>query len=117
MSRPTSSHDARHYTWATVCDGWRLLDRDDLSVIEECMPPGALEAWHGHDRARQFFYVLSGQGEMRTEGESFTLPAGTGMEILPGLDHQFANTSEADVRFLVISAPSTRSDRRTAHPR
>lgn len=103
---------APHYTWGDGCDGWLLVDRDDLSVIEERVPPGAAEEWHVHDRARQFFYVLSGQAELRTASGVVELVAGVGVEVPPGLAHQFANAGESDVVFLVTSAPTTRGDRR-----
>lgn len=103
---------APHYTWGAGCDGWRLVDRDDLSVIEERVPPGAAEEWHVHDRARQFFYVLSGRAEMRTAAGAVELVAGVGVEVPPGVGHQLANPGETDLVFLVTSAPTTRGDRR-----
>jgi mannose-6-phosphate isomerase-like protein (cupin superfamily) len=103
---------APHYVWGASCDGWRLVDRPDLSVIEERVPPGASEEWHVHDLARQFFYVLSGHAEMRTADGVIRLAPGSGLEIPPGLAHQFANTGDTDVVFLVASAPTTRGDRR-----
>jgi mannose-6-phosphate isomerase-like protein (cupin superfamily) len=107
---------APHYTWGAGCDGWRLVDRDDLSVIEERVPPGGCEAWHVHDRARQFFYVLSGRAEMRAAVGTVQLGSGVGVEVPPGLAHQFANVGETDVVFLVTSTPTTRGDRRASPP-
>lgn len=103
---------APHYEWGTNCDGWRLVDRPELSVIEERVPPGAAEEWHVHDRARQFFYVLSGRAEMRTTSGVADLAPGMGVEVPPGVAHQFANVGDCDVVFLVTSTPSTRGDRR-----
>jgi mannose-6-phosphate isomerase-like protein (cupin superfamily) len=51
-----------------------------------------------HDRARQLFSVLSGRAQLR--------PA--------GVAHQFVGVGDTDVRFRVISAPTTRGDRRAA---
>lgn len=31
--------NAPHDKWAEVCDGWRLLDGDDLSVIRNACHP------------------------------------------------------------------------------
>jgi mannose-6-phosphate isomerase-like protein (cupin superfamily) len=105
---------APHYTWGTGCDGWRLVDGDDLSVIEERVPPGGCEEWHVHDQARQFFYVLSGRAEMRTAVGVAQLGPGVGVEVPPGVAHQFANVGESDVVFLVTSTPTTRGDRRAS---
>ena len=105
-------YSSPHYAWGAGCDGWRLVDSDDLSVIEERVPPGATEERHVHDHATQVFYLLSGQAEMRTADKVVPLTSGVGVEVPPGLAHQFANTGDHDVSFLVISAPSTRDDRR-----
>ena len=40
-----------------------------------------------------------------------TLAAGQGLEIPPGLPHQFTNPFDEGVDFLVVSQPSTRGDR------
>src|SRR5690606_1322514 len=60
MGESVDATNAEHYGWGEVSDGWRLLDRPGLSVIEERVPAGAGEEWHVHDAATQFFYVLEG---------------------------------------------------------
>ncbi len=106
-----SSENAEHYTWGNVCDGWHLLKRDDMSVIQERVPAGGEEVMHYHNMARRFFYILEGQGEMAFEDKTISLNKGQGIEIKPQVKHQFKNQSDADVHFLVISVPSTRGDR------
>ncbi len=66
---------------------------------------------HYHERARQFFYILKGEGRMVFENEEIILQEGQGLEIAPMVKHQFKNRSEMDVHFLVISVPATRGDR------
>jgi mannose-6-phosphate isomerase-like protein (cupin superfamily) len=61
LASPVSISNAEHYVWGQVCDGWHLLKSDGLSVICERVPPGAGEIAHYHERAHQFFYVLSGR--------------------------------------------------------
>jgi len=106
-----SIENAEHYIWGGNCDGWHLLKRDDMSVIEERVPVGGAEVMHYHERARQFFYVLEGEGSMIFEDQEIVLGKGQGLEISPMVKHQFRNESQADVHFLVISVPSTRGDR------
>ncbi len=108
---PVSRTNARHYRWAEICDGWRLADRPELSVIEERVPPGAGEQRHYHEKARQFFYILAGEAVLEIEGREHVLAAGSGIEVGPGQRHRFFNRAMEDVCFLVISAPSTRADR------
>ncbi|NUP02922.1 MAG: cupin domain-containing protein [Nonomuraea sp.] len=108
-----SAANAPHYRWGEGCDGWRLADGDRLSVIEERMPPGTAEVWHLHHGARQFFYVLDGRAALRTPEREVALGPGEGVEVPRGLPHQLANPSGDELRFLVVSTPSTRGDR---HP-
>lgn len=111
MSTPVSTDNASHYRWGEVCDGWHLLACDDLSVIEEHVPPGAAEIRHRHLRARQFFYVLEGTATLEIDGTIHRLHAGHGLHVAPGAAHQMLNISANDLRFLVVSAPKSHGDR------
>jgi mannose-6-phosphate isomerase-like protein (cupin superfamily) len=111
MSDPIDTANAEHYTWSGTCDGWHLLRGEDLSVIEERMPPGAEEQRHSHLRARQFFYVLEGELTIEVDGLPQQIGPSQGLEILPGQPHQAFNRSCRDVRFPVISQPPAHGDR------
>ena len=106
-----NKENAEHYTWGGSCDGWRLLSRGDLSVIQERIPPGLGEVMHYHTHARQLFYVIEGQLEIELAGEMVMLASGDSLEIPPVQHHRVMNSSEADAHFLVISSPSTTDDR------
>lgn len=106
-----SRENAEHYRWGDDCDGWHLVKDPELSVIEELIPPGAAEVRHHHERAQQFFYVLSGEILMEIEGEMTLISAGCGIRILPGTKHQVRNPSSSAVRFLVVSQPPSHGDR------
>jgi mannose-6-phosphate isomerase-like protein (cupin superfamily) len=108
---PVSRENAEHYRWGVDCDAWYLVNDEQLSVIEEFMPPGAAEIRHYHQKAQQFFYILSGEVLMEVEGETTLLPAGTGIRVLPEKRHQIRNPSSSPVRFLVISHPRSHGDR------
>jgi mannose-6-phosphate isomerase-like protein (cupin superfamily) len=111
-----STENAEHYIWGDVCDGWHLLKRDDISVIQERVPSGGAEVMHHHEKARQFFYIVEGEGKMVFEDQEVMLQKDQGLEIAPMVKHQFKNVSAAYVRFLVISVPSTRGDRINSAP-
>ena len=106
-----SIENAEHYIWGENCDAWYLLKRDDTSIIQERVPAGRAEVMHYHERARQFFYILEGEGTMSFQDHDVILQKGQGLEISPMIKHQFKNNSQSDVHFLVISVPSTRGDR------
>jgi len=105
--------NAEHYQWGDQCDGWRLLDKPDLSVIEERMPPGTSELRHYHERARQVFVVLHGALSIEREAQRFELRVGDSLEVPPAEPHRVWNDRDVDAVFLVVSAPTTRGDRKT----
>lgn len=107
----TSITTAEHYSWGDGCDGWFLLRSDNLHVIQEKMPAQAAEVMHYHARSLQLFYVLRGELTMRTEAESFAVPAGHAISIEPQTAHQARNDSHQPVEFLVISSPPSHGDR------
>jgi len=106
-----SIENAEHYIWGEINHGWHLLKRDDMSVIQERVPADGVEVMHYHNIARQFFYILEGEGTMIFEDHEVILNKGQGLEIPPQVKHQFKNQSNAVVHFLVISIPPTKGDR------
>lgn len=102
---------AEHYQWKDVCDGWYFVNRDDLSVIAEKMPPHTAENMHYHRKSRQFFYLLSGQAAMKFSDHTETFNAGIGIEIEPGEAHQMCNLSEQEIEFIVVSMPKSHGDK------
>jgi len=106
-----SPDNAEHYFWGDSCDGWHLVREPSLGVIEEQMPPGTSEVRHYHQKARQFFYILSGAAEMEIDGRDVPLMPGQGVHIPPGVPHCIRNKSAEPVRFLVVSHPHSHGDR------
>jgi len=107
----TSTGNAEHYTWGDQCDGWRLLQTESLSVIEERMPPGTSEQLHFHNNAQQLFYILSGTALFEIENEIKTVTAGQSIHIPKSVKHRILNNGNTDLHFLVISEPKTHGDR------
>ena len=109
--KAVNTQNAEHYKWGEDADGWHLLKSDDLSVIEENVPPGVSEHRHYHERAQQFFYVLEGTAHMEIDGEVSEVVAGSGIHVPSGVPHQLMNKTEQKLRFLVISQPKSHGDR------
>ena len=111
MPRVVDITSSERYQWGLASEGWHLLNRPELSVIQERVPPGDRERRHFHSKARQFFYVLQGQAVLELGGSRFDLDVGQGLEIPPGVPHQFMNESQSVVTFLVVSCPHSHGDR------
>jgi mannose-6-phosphate isomerase-like protein (cupin superfamily) len=99
------------YEWGEHCEGWRLVDVADLSVIQERMPPGTRETRHFHRKSWQFFFVLRGAARIEMNGNQYHLLPQDGLEIPTEAPHQIFNDSNGDLEFLVISCPATTGDR------
>ena len=109
MAEAISRDNAEHYTWGENCEGWNLVRNASLSVIEEVMPPATAEQIHRHHVAQQFFYILAGEAVMEFGDKKVAMRDGQGVTVNPGVPHRILNQSNADVRFLVISQPSTKN--------
>ena len=109
LAEAISRDNAEHYSWGEHCQGWNLVRNPGLSVIEEIMPPGTAEQIHRHHVAQQFFYVLSGEAVMEFENQKISMREGQGVRVAAGTAHRIHNLSDAEVRFLVISQPSTKN--------
>ncbi|AXH94910.1 GNAT family N-acetyltransferase [Ornithinimicrobium avium] len=104
-AEPVSPETVRSATWDEACAAYYLLDRPDLSVVQELLPPGTSTRTHAHDRSRQFFHVLRGEATMTVGPRTHTLPAGSGIEVGPRVRHRVRNNGEEDLEVLVISSP------------
>jgi mannose-6-phosphate isomerase-like protein (cupin superfamily) len=72
---------------------------------------GDAETRHYHERAHQFFYILSGRATFEIGGEEFALTARQGIAVAPRAPHRLSNKGDEELTFLVISAPPSHGDR------
>src|SRR4051812_46633770 len=100
-----------HYVWGNDCDGWTLVEEDSLSVKQERMPPGSMEACHYHRGAQQFFFILKGMATFEIGEEIVEIRAGEGLRIEAGKKHRIKNMTPEDLEFILCSQPSTINDR------
>jgi mannose-6-phosphate isomerase-like protein (cupin superfamily) len=109
-----STKNGSHYVWGDNCDGWHLAASERLSVIQERMPQGSSEVRHLHNRAEQFFYILSGIATLEVAGALHVIQPHEGFHVPAGVAHTLSNEHEADLEFLVISTPPSHGDRVSA---
>lgn len=102
---PIRRGTARHSVWDDVCDAYHLVDRADLGVVEEVVPPGASGRPHQHARSREFFYVLCGEATVVLGPREVQVPEGSGVEVPAGTRHQVRNEGAEELRMLVVSSP------------
>jgi len=111
MSKVVSITSAEHYKWGNNCDGWHLLKTEELSIIQEEVPPGESEVKHYHNKSKQFFYILEGKATIDVSGKENEINKNEGIYIEAGLEHQVFNNSIEPLKFIVISSPISHGDR------
>lgn len=103
--------NAEQYRWGNAGIGWLLANSPDITVVERQLSPGVKEIHHYHRKSWQFFYVLSGAGTMRIADSEVELSRNESIEVDAMRPHQFINTGEVPLRYLVISMPNSYEDR------
>ena len=68
-----------------------------LAPGETCCP------YHAHAAQWELFYILSGAGTVRRNGESFAVKAGDAIMHPPGEAHQIRNTGTDELQYLIIA--------------
>ncbi|MBT1065899.1 cupin domain-containing protein [Bowmanella sp. Y26] len=109
-----STETGKHYVWGGNCDGWHLAASTNLSVIQERVPSGSSEVRHLHNKAEQFFYVLSGVASLEVAGAIHELKPNQGFLVPAGVPHTLSNQHEQPLEFLVVSTPPSHGDRENA---
>ena len=109
--RTISKASAPSHSWGEGCQGWTLADARSLHVMQERMPPRAVEVRHLHRRTSQFCFVLEGRATIDLDGVRERLRPGEGVEIPAGAVHQLRNDFTTDLEFMVVSTGRPREDR------
>lgn len=76
------------------------------SLAEARLPVGAATTPHYHPRTEEIYYITSGVGRMRIEGEVRDVTVGDAVAIPPGARHQISNLGDQSLRFLCCCAPA-----------
>jgi mannose-6-phosphate isomerase-like protein (cupin superfamily) len=80
------------------------LTRHSLAEIRH--PPGTASLEHFHTEAEEVYFVLSGQGGIRVDGETHTIGPGDVVVITPGERHKVWQEGEGDLVLLVTCVPA-----------
>jgi mannose-6-phosphate isomerase-like protein (cupin superfamily) len=75
------------------------------SIAHAIVPPGEATLPHLLKRSTEFYYILSGSGEMHIDNDHAPLHAGQVVLIPPGARQYIENTGTIDLVFLCIVAP------------
>jgi mannose-6-phosphate isomerase-like protein (cupin superfamily) len=107
----SKSNCINQYTWGDGCYGWNFVDTVALSIKQELMPPDTAEKPHYHEKANQFFFILTGKANFTIDGVQHILKPTEGIEIKAGQKHFISNKNTGDLEFILYSQPSTKNDR------
>ena len=75
------------------------------SLAEARLPVGASTQEHYHAKTEEIYFITSGQGRMRIEGELAEVKNGDTIAIPPGKKHKLWNTGPVPLTLLCCCAP------------
>ncbi len=76
------------------------------SLAEATLPVGGSTQEHYHPQTEEIYFITSGTGRVRIEGESRDVKVGDAIAILPGQRHKLWNTGEGYLKLLCCCAPA-----------
>lgn len=76
------------------------------SLAEATISANQKTAEHFHKKTEEIYFILSGNGEMFLDGESFKVTAGDTILIKPGKRHCIKNTGNSDLKILCSCSPA-----------
>ena len=76
------------------------------SLAEALVKPRMATEEHRHPNTEEIYYILSGQGRMRIDGEERDVAPLDGIAIPPGAAHKMWNTGDTDLIFLCCCVPA-----------
>ena len=88
-----------------------LLGCEKLHPRVWYLSPGDEMSYHRHEEQEEFYYVLSGPGRMRIDGECYDVPEGAAVRLSPEVPRQLLNdASDGEHVWLVVAAPARSKD-------
>jgi len=103
--------NSEQFHWGKAGIGWMLSNSDKVTIVERQLSEGTREVKHYHNKSWQFFYVISGVGTMFIDDDEIEISSDESVEVDPLCKHQFANSGDGILRYLVISIPNSYGDR------
>ena len=69
------------------------------------LPPKSANTLHKHVIAEEFYFVLEGEGRIRVDGATLTVPRYGAVLVGPSVLRQIFNDTDTEVLWLVVAAP------------
>jgi len=76
------------------------------SLAEARLPVGSSTQEHYHPKAEEIYFITSGTGRIRIDGETRDLRANDAVAIPPGKRHKLWNTGAETLRLLCCCSPA-----------
>ena len=72
------------------------------------LPPGASSGSKKHEGVEEFYYVITGDGTAKVNGESAAIHKGNAVPVLLNDVHSFENTGAGDLEFMIVGIARTK---------
>lgn len=88
--------------WTDVISGEATANTKLKFVHHNILAPGVSVGEHRHDSGEEYYYIVDGHGVMTLDGEAFEVGSGDITAVYAGGSHGLENTSNGDLRMMVI---------------
>ena len=82
-----------------------FITRGISGFTRHLMQPGKSGDYHDHEKIEQVYYIVSGQGKMKLDGDIYPIRPGDTVHIPPKVKHQLINDGDDWIEHLLVSAP------------
>ena len=93
----------RAIDWIEVLSKEELKDKKLNFIHDDILPPGASIGVQTHERDEEYYYIVSGCGEMILNGKIFELKDSDITAVFPGGSHGLKNKGSDEMRIFVLS--------------
>jgi mannose-6-phosphate isomerase-like protein (cupin superfamily) len=80
------------------------------SLAEAVVQVGCATDEHYHSKSEEIYYILSGIGEIRVDGETAPVKPGDAIALPPECAHKIWNRGDCELVFLCLCVPSYEHD-------
>ena len=91
--------------WAKDHFFWQLVEKNELSVKIEEIPPLGQSEIHHHRKSFQFFFILQGEASFLLDKNLIHLKEHESVDVPQKKKHQIENAGKDKCLFLVVSLP------------
>ncbi len=83
-------------------DFYNIIENSEFKIKKICVSPNQAPSYQYHFKREEYWVVLSGEGELKLDGEIIKVSRGSFFKIKKEQKHQIKNTGQTDLVFIEV---------------